>query len=92
MKQDQAEVIALQAVGYLSENEYALNALMAQSGLGPDDFKNGLSSASFLAGLLDFLLQDEGTLLDFCQSLNMSPEEVVKARRALPGGDTLWEG
>lgn len=92
MKQEQAEVIALQAITYISTQEDALNALLAQSGAGPDDLREQLANSSFLAGILDFILSDEPFLLAFCSDQNIPPELIVHARRALPGAENLWDG
>jgi len=92
VKPEQAETIALQAIAYIGANEYALNALMAQSGMGPDDLRENLTDPAFLAGIMDFLLADEGNLLAFCEEINCQPELIVTGRRALPGAENLWDG
>ncbi|WP_135077298.1 DUF3572 domain-containing protein [Terasakiella sp. SH-1] len=92
MKQEQAEVIALQAITFIGSDERALHGLLAQSGAGVDDLKEQISDPAFLAGILDFLLSDEGALLAFCDQADLQPELVIKARRALPGGEQLWDG
>jgi len=92
MKQEQAEVIALQALTYIGTQEDAINGLLAQSGAGPDDLREQISNPTFLGGILDFMLSDEPFLLVFCSEHNIAPETIVHARRALPGGDNLWDG
>ncbi|NVJ90780.1 MAG: DUF3572 domain-containing protein [Methylocystaceae bacterium] len=92
MKMEQAETIALHAVTFISTDENLLNALMAQSGLGVDDLRTNITQPAFLAGILDFLLNDEPTLLNFCAEQEIQPELIVSARRALPGGQNLWDG
>jgi uncharacterized protein DUF3572 len=92
MQMEQAETIALQAVTFISTDENLLNALMAQSGMGVDDLRANIAQPAFLAGILDFLLSDEPTLLNFCAEQEIQPELIVSARRALPGGQYLWDG
>ncbi len=92
MKQEQAETVALQAIAFIGADERAINALMAQSGIGVDDLREQITNPEFLAGILDFLLNDEGALLAFCEASDLAPEFVVKARRHLPGGENLWDG
>ncbi|MDV7340547.1 DUF3572 domain-containing protein [Terasakiella sp. A23] len=92
MKSEQAEIIAIQAITFIGAHEQSLNALMAQSGMGLDDLKENMTDPSFLAGVLDFLLGDEGGLLAFCDHIGLPPEIVIQARRALPGGENLWDG
>lgn len=92
MKQEQAETIALQAITFIGQDERALNSLMAQSGVGLDDLRDNLQDPAFLAGILDFLLNDEEALLAFCNEVDLTPELFLHARRALPGGEALWDG
>ncbi len=92
MQMEQAETIALQAVTFISTDENLLNALMAQSGMGVDDLRANITQPAFLAGILDFLLSDEPTLLNFCTEQEIQPELIIRARRALPGGQNLWDG
>lgn len=92
MKQEQAEVLALQAITYISGEEHALNGFLAQTGAGLDALKEQVSDPVFLAGVLDFMLSDESLLLAFCDQENIQPEFIIRARRALPGGENLWDG
>jgi hypothetical protein len=92
MKYEQAEILALQAVTFISAHENALNGLLAQSGAGLDDLREQLTNPSFLAGILDFMLSDEPLLLSFCEEQNIAPTLIVQARRALPGSENLWDG
>ncbi|SCA55337.1 conserved hypothetical protein [Candidatus Terasakiella magnetica] len=92
MKQEQAEVIALQAITFISSEERALHGFLAQSGAGIDDLQSNLTDPAFLAGILDFLLSDESALLVFCEQAEIEPQLIVSARRALPGAENLWDG
>jgi len=92
MNAEQAEIIAIQAVGFISSEERALHGLLAQTGMGIDDLKEQMHDPAFLGGILDFLLSDEGALIVFCEHINLPPEKVISARRALPGGENLWDG
>ncbi|MBL9053884.1 MAG: DUF3572 family protein, partial [Tabrizicola sp.] len=41
----------------------------------------------FLAAVLDFLLQEDPWVLDFCHQNGLPPQDLQMARAALPGGD-----
>lgn len=92
MKQENGEILALQALTYIGANEDILNGFLYQSGAAPDDLCNQISDPAFLAGILDFLLSDEPVLLAFCTEQNIAPELILQARRMLPGGQDLWDG
>ena len=92
MKQEQAEVLALQAITFIGAEEKALNGFLAQTGSGIDELRDQIADTAFLAGILDFMLSDESLLLAFCDQENIRPEFVIQARRAMPGGENLWDG
>jgi len=82
---DQAETIALQALAFIVKDEDLLPQFLMNSGLTPQDLKDRFRDPEILGGILDVLLADDSVLLAFCNSLSLSPETVVLARRALPG-------
>ena len=89
MKREQAETVALQALGFIAGEERALEGLIAQSGLGFEDMKQQAGDPIFLACVVDFILSDESLLLAFCEATELPPETPARARRALPGGEQL---
>jgi len=92
MQQDQAEILALQLITFISADENSLKHLMAYSGMGVNDIRDNLKDASFLGGVMDFALATEPVLVSFCDHNETPPELILQARRALPGGDgALWD-
>ena len=89
MNQEQAEIIALDALRYIAAEQKVCEAFVAQSGSSPDDLAAHAKDPDFLAGILDFLLSHEPTLLEFCAANNLEPTLPAAARRALPGGQWL---
>ena len=87
MNRERAEIVALRALAFIAEDEKRLSGLLSLTGLGFDDLKAAGHSPETLAGVLDYLLQDEHTLLEFCETSEIAPEEPARARMALPGGD-----
>ena len=82
---ERGETIALKALGYLAGDEDALNQFFAVTGMAVADLKTGTDGSGFLAGILDYFLQDEALLLAFAAAEELAPETIVRARQHLPG-------
>jgi len=88
VKQNEAETIALNALSFLVSNETRLERFMSLSGMDASALKDNASDPSFLAGILDYLLQDETLVYMFAEEYNLSPALPATARRTLLGGHT----
>ncbi len=88
MKQNEAETIALNALSFLVGNETRLERFMSLSGMDATALKNNASDPVFLAGILDYLLQDETLVYMFAEEYNLAPALPTTARRTLVGGNT----
>ena len=84
-----AETLAIQALSFLAQEPAQLGAFLAESGLGPETIRNAAKDPSFLVAVLDFILNDEGRIDDFCKAQGLKPRQLIAAREAL-GGPT-WE-
>ncbi|MEP7174128.1 MAG: DUF3572 domain-containing protein [Aestuariivirga sp.] len=82
---DAAQTIALKALGYLAADEDLLVPFMGATGLGVGDLRAGSTDSAFLAGILDYFMQNEALLLAFAASEELAPETIVRARQRLPG-------
>lgn len=89
INQEQAESIAISALGFLASDQELLDRFMAISGIAGQDIRQAASSPGFFAGVLSFLLNHEPTLLIFCQNSNIAPEQVSAAFAILPGGSQI---
>lgn len=89
MSPDSAAAIALQALGFLASDEARLGALLAQTGTSPQDLRGNIKDPVFLAGVMDFLLQNEAWLVEFAQTAGLRPESLMSVRAALPGGQHM---
>ena len=85
MNLESAQTIALKALGFIANSEGALDRLMELSGLDRLTLRERAAEPEVLASLLDFLLQDEGLLVDFCQDESVDPKDVHMARHLLGG-------
>ena len=88
-EREAAEALALRALAFLAEDPERLGRFLALTGLGPAELRMRAGDADLLGGVLDHLLEDERLLLAFAAASAFRPEEVVRARRLLPGA-ALW--
>jgi hypothetical protein len=87
MTRDEAETVALQALGWLAGNEELLPVFLGSTGAGAADLRSRAADPEFLASVLDFLAMDDAWIGAFCAQAQMPPEAPMRARQALPGGD-----
>jgi hypothetical protein len=87
LRQESAEALALQALGWLASDDGRLGGFLAASGLSPAALTRRAEDGQVLAGVLDHLLADEALLLACAADLELRPEDFAPARSALPGGD-----
>lgn len=88
MKQEQASVVALEALAYIAGEEAALLRFIQFAGVSSDQLRRTAAEPETQAGVLDFVLSDESLLLAFCESCGYPPETPARARQALPGAAT----
>jgi len=82
---EQAETLAINALGYLAESPNRLERLMELSGLDAASIRQQAGERDFLAAVLDFLMANEELLVDFCHDTQTEPQAVQMASRALGG-------
>jgi hypothetical protein len=90
-RQDSAESLALQALGWLAGQDEAFGAFLAHAGSDAGEIRARAAEPEVLGSVLDFLLADEPLLLQFCAEAGVKPEAPMRARALLPGGDVpFW--
>lgn len=82
---EEAELLAIHALGFLGADTERLQRFMDLSGLDVAAIRAGAGNPGFLGGILDHLLGDESLLLIFAEEQNMRPERIAELRRKLPG-------
>jgi len=82
-----AEILALEALGYMARTEDLLGTFLGASGLAAADLPGLAAKPAFLAGVLDFLLMDDAWVTGFASDVGVRPDAVLAARALLPGGD-----
>lgn len=89
MKQETAETISLQALGWMAAEEELLPVFMGASGVSAQDMRAGASDPAFLISLLDFIMMDDAWVMKFCDAFGHSYDTPMQARQSLPGGAQL---
>ena len=91
MQLQRAENIALDALGFIVADEAIFSALRAQTGMGPEDLRQGAGDPQVLGALLDFILDNDQRTMAFCEACQLEPELPMRARIALPGATSgIW--
>ena len=81
---------AVAVLGWLAGEPDMLGRFLALTGIEPGQLRGAVNDPGFLAGMLDFLMGHEPTLLAFCEATGTKPEAVVSAWQhfAKPGLDS----
>jgi hypothetical protein len=85
LNRDEAETIAIRALGFMAEDEDRIGAFMADTGISPDDLRDQAASSPILAAVLDYLTRDESSLLMFAANADIPPEHITPALMLLNG-------
>ena len=80
---DEAEALALSALGWTLSDGARAQRLLALTGLGADDLRSRLGDPSVLAAILGFLEAHEPDLIACAEALQVAPERLVAARARL---------
>ena len=74
-----AEETAAAILGWLANEPDMLGRFLALSGLQANQLRSAVDDPGFLAGMIDFLMGHEPTLLAFCEATDTKPEAVAAA-------------
>ena len=91
MAREAAEAVAIQALGFIAADPALLPRFLSITGIEAKDVRAAAGQPGFLAGVLQFVLAHEPTLLQFSTETGLAPEIVGRACRALPFGDDNYE-
>lgn len=89
MSPEQAEIIALQALGWLAANEELAPVFMGASGSSADDMRARATDPVFQAAVLDFITMDDAWVVAFCDTVDLQYDQPLRARYALPGAEQV---
>jgi hypothetical protein len=80
-----AEVTALRALAWLVTDQDRALRFLTLTGCDFDTLRRRAGEAEVLGAVLDFLLDDEASLLAFADEVDLPAQSVALARHALPG-------
>ena len=87
MKQEQAEVIALQALAWLAANDELGPIFLGASGASVDDLRDRATDPAFQASVLDFITMDDAWVMAFCDEIGLGYDQPLLARYGLSGAE-----
>lgn len=82
---EKSEEVAIDVLGWLASDPELFNRFVGLSGLEASQIRQAATQPGFLAGVLEFLINHEPTLLRYCEASNERPENVAMAFRHLGG-------
>jgi hypothetical protein len=82
---DEAEMLAIQALGFIAEEPERLRRFVGMSGIPVEEMRLAARGSGFLAGVLEHMLGDESLLIAFAASAGIDPAQVARACGALDG-------
>ena len=75
----QAEETAAAVLGWLAGEPDMFARFLALTGVTPDQIRSVIAEPGFMAGMIEFIMSHEPTLLQFCEATGTRPEAVVAA-------------
>jgi hypothetical protein len=89
MNAEQAETVALQALGWVLSDEDRTLMFMGMTGADLGSLRQRAGDADVLCSVMDFVLSDDRMVLEFAASAGLAADAVPMARYALPGGEQV---
>ena len=86
MRQENAEILALRALAWLSAYDQLLGVFLGSTGTSAQDIRDRAADAEFLGSVLDFLMLNDDWIVAFCDASDLEYDQPQVARQALPGG------
>jgi hypothetical protein len=92
LNRDDAETIAIRAIGFLAEDGRRIGRFLSLTGMEPETLVSGAETTPVQVAVLDYLLSDESLLMVFSGHAAIAPEAISAARMLLDrdgagGGD-----
>ncbi|HYZ47875.1 MAG TPA: DUF3572 domain-containing protein, partial [Sphingomonas sp.] len=84
-----AEIVAVQALGFVAGDPERLGLFLAETGIGPETLRTAAADPKFLGAVLDFVMRDDATVRAFAAASELHPTNIAAARQVL--GDPHWE-
>lgn len=78
-----AEMLAVQALGFIAEEPERLTRFLNLTGLDAGEIRHAAGTPGFLGGVLEHMLADESLLVAFASAAGVDPVEIGRARTVL---------
>ena len=91
MQSERAESIAVEALSFIASDPDLLPRFLALTGIEAGQIRHAAQEPGFLAGVLQFVLAHEPTLMSFSEATGIPPQDAATARDRLPFGDERWD-
>ena len=85
MTPENAEILALQGLGWLAGEPEELQKFLSLSGVDGAGLRAAAGTPEMGVAILDYLLGHEELLLRFCDSADVPPKDLHLARHVLGG-------
>lgn len=85
MKFENAEILALQALGWIAGHEELCPVFLGSTGLDAEEMRGRAGDRVFLASVLEFLTMDDDWVIAFCDQRGLDYKEPLLARHVLSG-------
>ncbi len=83
LNREGAEQLAIRALAFLANEPEELGRFLALAGLGPETIRTAASDPGFLAGVLEYFMENEPLLLVFAAREKVRPTLFAAARYML---------
>lgn len=83
MTPQSAEELALKALEFLANSPDNLGVFLGATGVNASELLERAEEPAVLAAVVDFILKDEGLLLEFCDTASTRPRDVHAALHVL---------
>lgn len=89
MSPEHAQVIALQALGWLVENDELCPIFLGSTGGAIEDLRTQAADPAFQSSVLEFLTMDDAWVIAFCDAHDLKYDAPLRARYAMPGAENV---
>lgn len=84
--------LAIAVLAHIAGDDVLLRRFLGLTGIDASEIRRAADEPGFLAGVLDFVLAHEPTLIEVAAAVGIEPQTLVAARRSLAAGDDRYEG
>jgi hypothetical protein len=85
MTPERAEILSLEALGWLAGDEDGLTRFLSLSGTDIGALRDAAGNRDTLLAVVEFLLTQEDMVLRFCEAVEIEPQALHQARHVLGG-------